>query len=104
MKQDALTFGHIILEARKKKGYTLRECAALILKEDNTHISFPYLNDLENGRRLPSEHIIKQLSAVLDIPLEYLYFYAEIFPKGLNKNASQDRIISAYKSFVESLR
>lgn len=103
MKQDALTFGKIVLEARKKKGYTLRECARLILKKDNTHISFPYLNDLENDRRLPSEHIIKQLSLVLEIPVEYLYFYAEIFPKGLNKNASQDVIVSAYKSFVRSL-
>lgn len=103
MKEIDLTFGKIILEARKKKGYTLRECAVLILKEDDSPISFPYLNDVENGRRLPSEHIIKQLSIVLDIPLEYLYFYAEVFPKGLNRNAGQERIIAAYRSFVESL-
>ena len=103
MKEQDITFGKIIFEGRKKKGYTLRECAALILKEDDSPISFPYLNDVENGRRVPSEHIVRQMSLVLDIPLEYLYFYAEIFPKGLNRRASQDQIVSAYKSFVKSL-
>lgn len=103
MNEKDLTFGKIILEARKKKGYTLRECAVLILKEDNSPISFPYLNDVENGRRLPSEYIIKQLSVVLDIPVEYLYVYAEIFPKGLSKKAGQEQLVAAYRSFVKSL-
>jgi transcriptional regulator with XRE-family HTH domain len=104
MKEREKTFGKIILEARRKKGLNLRECAALILKEDSTPISFQYLNDLENNRRKPpSEHIIEQISAVLDIPVEFLYFYAEIFPKGLNKNADQEKIVAAYKNFVKSL-
>ena len=103
MSNKEVTFGKIILAARKKKDYTLRECAALILKEDNTPISFPYLNDVENGRRLPSEHIIKQLSIVLDIPVEYLYVHAAMFPKGIKINASQDEIVIAFKTFVKSL-
>lgn len=103
MKKGDSTFGEIILTARKKKGLTLRSCAALIVKEDNKSISFSYLNDVENGNRLPSEHIIRQLSEVLDIPLEYLYFHAEVFPKGLNKNASPVQVVSAYKSFVKNL-
>lgn len=103
MKESDLSFGKIILEARKKKGYTLRDCAALILKDDNTPISFPYLSDVENGRRLPSEHIIKQLSVVLELPVEFLYVYAEMFPKGIKINADQDEIVSAFKTFVKSL-
>lgn len=103
MSNKEVTFGKIILSSRKKKGYTLRECAALVLKEDNTPISFPYLNDVENGRRLPSENIIKQLAVVLDIPVEYLYVYAEMFPKGIKINAGQDEIVRAFKTFVKSL-
>lgn len=103
MAEETKTFGKIILEARRKKGLILRECAALILKEDNTPISFQYLNELENDRRTPSEHIIKQLSAVLDIPVEYLYVYAEMFPKGIRKHADQEQIVSAFKTFVKSI-
>jgi len=103
MRESDLTFGKIILEARKKKGYTLRACAALILKEDRSPISFPYLNDVENGRRLPSEHIIKQIALILDLPVEYLYVYAEMFPKGIKINADQDKIVSAFRTFVKSL-
>lgn len=103
MKKGDVTFGKIILAARKKKGLILRDCAALILKEDKTPITFQYLNELENDRRTPSEHIIKQLSTVLDIPVEYLYVYAEMFPKGLKKRAAQDKIVNAFKTFVESI-
>ncbi len=103
MKNSNTSFGKIILEARKKKGLILRECAALIIKEDGKPITFQYLNELENDRRTPSEHIIKQLSLVLDIPVEYLYVYAEMFPKGINKHASQDKIVTAFKTFVESI-
>lgn len=98
-----ITFGKIVLEARKKKGYTLRECGELILKEDKTPITFQYLNDVENNRRTPSEHIIKQISTVLDIPVEYLYVHAEMFPKGIRKYASQDEIVTAFRTFVESI-
>lgn len=103
MRERDLTFGKIVLEARKKKGYTLRECVALILKEDYTPITFQYLNELENDRRTPSEHIIKQISRALDIPVEYLYVYAEMFPKGINKHASQDKIVTAFRTFVRSI-
>jgi transcriptional regulator with XRE-family HTH domain len=103
MKESDLTFGKIILAARKKKGLILRECAALIIKEDNTPITFQYLNELENDRRTPSEHIIKQISSVLDIPVEYLYVYAEMFPKGIKKHGSQDKIVTAFKTFVKSI-
>ena len=103
MSENDITFGKIILKARKKKGLILRECAALILKEDNTPITLQYLNELENDRKTPSEHIIKQLSVVLDIPVEYLYVYAEMFPKGIRKQADQEQIVAAFKAFVKSI-
>jgi transcriptional regulator with XRE-family HTH domain len=104
MKNRETTFGKIIYNARKHKNLNLRQCAALIMKEDNTPISFQYLNNVEKDRKKPpSEYIINQLSKVLDVPIELLYFYAEIFPKNLDKNADKDKIIEAYKYFVKSL-
>lgn len=103
-KSKEKTFGTVISEARKNKKLNLRECAALILKEDNKPISFQYLNDLENDRRnSPSEHIIKQISKALEIPIEVLYFHAKIFPKYTNNNASEAAIITAYQNFAKSL-
>lgn len=104
MKNRKITFGKIICDARKKKNLNLRQCAALILKEDKTPISFQYLNNLEKDRKKPpSEYIIEQLSKVLEIPIELLYFYAEIFPKNLDKSADHGKIIEAYKNFVQAL-
>lgn len=104
MKEKDLTFGKIIFEARRKKGFKLKDCSSLIFKEDNTPISIQYLNDIENGRRNPpSEHIINQISGLLDIPVEVLYFYAGIFPRTLDQNINQDQIITAYKNFVKTL-
>lgn len=104
MKSNEITFGKIVYNARKSKNLNLRECAALIFKDDSNPISFQYLNNLEKDRKNPpSEYIIDQISEVLDIPLEVLYFYAEIFPKNINKNIDQNKIIKAYKHFVRSL-
>lgn len=99
-----IKFGKIILEARKNKGLKLKDCAPLILKEDGTPISIQYLNDIENGRRKPpSEYLVKQISDLLDIPIEVLYFYAGIFPGTLDQNINQEQIVEAYKAFVKTL-
>jgi transcriptional regulator with XRE-family HTH domain len=104
MYENRFKLGKIILEARKKKGYTLRQCASLIVKEDNTPISFPYLSDLETGRKTPSEYMLKQLSIVLDLPIEYLYVYAETLPQGLIINADKDKVVKAFQNFIESIK
>lgn len=104
MKNRETTFGKIICDARKDKNLNLRQCASLILKEDNSPISFQYLNDLEKDRRNhPSEYILQQISKVLEIPIEVLYFHAEIFPKNTNKNVNESRIIEAYQTFAKIL-
>ena len=104
MKSKGNTFGKIIYNARVNKNLNLRECAALIVKDDNTPISFQYLNNLEKDlKNPPSVYIINQISKVLEIPIELLYFYAEIFPENINKNSDQNKIIKAYKQFARSL-
>ncbi len=97
-----MTFGEIISKARKDKGLSLKGCASLIVKEDGVPISFQYLSDIENGKRSPtSEHFLEQVSKVLDIPIELLYFHVEKIPSYVNKSTPQEQVVSAYKNFLK---
>lgn len=103
-KMETITFGEIIRDARKSKNMDLRECAAVLLKDDNTPISFQYLIDLENSRRNPpSKFIVRQMSQVLDIPIEVLYFYAKILPESTDEDIPHENIVAAYRTFIEIL-
>ena len=51
--ETSQTFGQYIAWARERAGLTLREMAALIIKEDGTPMSNQYLSDIENDRRNP---------------------------------------------------
>ena len=102
---DFKTFGNIIFQARKDKELSLKECAALIQKEDGNPISFQYLSEIENGRRNPpSEHIMAQLANTLDIPIEVLYFHSKTIPSNINSDLSKDVIVSAYRDFLCKLQ
>lgn len=99
-----MTFGTIILNARKKKGLSLRECAAKIIKEDGTPLSFQYLSEIENGtRHPPSEVIMKQLAAALEMPVEVLYFYSRTIPSNLHPQPIEDDIVTAYQFLISKL-
>ena len=47
------TFGGAISEARKAKGWALKDLASRVLREDKEAISLQYLNDIEHDRRSP---------------------------------------------------
>lgn len=66
------SFGRLILQARKKKGYTQRQLAASI------EVDFTYLSKLENDRAEypPSEKVIRSLADNLDLPAEELLYLA----------------------------
>jgi transcriptional regulator with XRE-family HTH domain len=103
-RQKPLTFGKVIADARRGKGLFLKECAALIKKEDGQPISFQYLNDIEHDRRLPSsDHIIEQLAENLDIPQDLLYHLARKFPSDLNEQVDVVQILAAWRAFREKL-
>ena len=75
-----LTFGQVIRKKREGR-WTLKELAAQIIKEDGTPISVAYLNDIEHDRRQPSsDRLIEQFAAALELPVEFLYFYARKLP------------------------
>ena len=54
MAANVKTFGGAISEARKAKGWALKDLASRVLREDKEAISPQYLNDIEHDRRSPS--------------------------------------------------
>lgn len=103
-QQKSLTFGRVIANARRDRGLLLKECAALIKKEDGQPISFQYLNDIEHDRRQPtSDHMIEQIAEHLGIPQDLLYHLARKFPTNLSDQADVDQILAAWRAFREKL-
>lgn len=103
-KAHKVTFGSIIAEARKQKKIPLTYCAAMILKEDGIPITHQYLSDIENDRRNPpSNFIIKQMSKILSVPKDILYFYADRFPEDIDKQVKAENILAAFQSFRKRL-
>ncbi|MGI8495169.1 MAG: helix-turn-helix domain-containing protein [Pyrinomonadaceae bacterium] len=59
------TIGEIIAEARKKSGLSLRALASRI------PVSSTYLFEIENGKRTPSEKVVKGLSEQSELNLNF---------------------------------
>ena len=103
-----MTFGSVVAEARKSKNLSLKELAALILKDDGTPISPQYLNDIEHDRRHPPSDLIMYFAEALDIPIATLFAYVgELTPEvrdELRQAApSPDTVDRAYKAFRKAL-
>jgi transcriptional regulator with XRE-family HTH domain len=90
MKPTAMTFGQAIAKARKAKGLSQKELAALIVKdEDGGAISPQYLNDIEHDRRSPtSDHLIRQFATVLDVDEGVLFLLAGKIPDDLRRQVT----------------
>ncbi|MCG5058704.1 MAG: helix-turn-helix transcriptional regulator [Limnoraphis sp. WC205] len=71
------TFGKLIRQARKDKGYSQRQLAALL------KVDFTYLSKLENDRAdyPPKEEVIRGLGRNLGIDEEELIFLAGRIPQ-----------------------
>lgn len=81
MSEAEQTFGGAISAARKKLGWSQKELAAKIRREDDEPISPQYLNDIEHDRRSPSsDHMVQQFADVLNIEADWLYYLAGKFP------------------------
>lgn len=72
------TFGTLILNARKAKGYSQRELAGLV------QMDFTYLSKLENNRAdyPPKEDVIRALALHLELDAEELICLAGRLPQG----------------------
>jgi transcriptional regulator with XRE-family HTH domain len=105
-KPEPLTFGKRIADARKQLGWSLKDLAAKIKKEDGQPISPQYLNDIEHDRRQPdSPHLIEQFAAELGIQPELLYFEAgKLSADALNSSADEKKIVAAYQAFRKAIQ
>jgi transcriptional regulator with XRE-family HTH domain len=100
------SFGEYIAARRKALKLTRKDMAAQIKKGDGTHISNTYLLDVEKGRcRPPSDQMIEQIGAILNVPVEVLYFHAERMPADLKQDeAPEERIVAAFQAFRREIR
>jgi len=100
-----MTFGRLIADARKRANLSLKELSAMIKKEDGEPISPQYLNDIEHDRRNPpADFLLQQFAAVLDIPIEVLYYHTGELPTDLRGiSADNERIKEAYRAFRRKL-
>lgn len=106
MPTQAMTFGRAIAAARRAKGLSQKELAALIVKDEGGGaISPQYLNDIEHDRRSPtSDHLIKQFAKVLDEDEGYLFVLAGKIPDDIRKRA-KDRgtIVASFANFRKTI-
>jgi len=99
------TFGRAISEARRAKGWSQKELATRILKEDGQPITPQYLNDIERDRRNPSsEHMVQQFAAVLDQSIDYLSWLVGKLPSSIRReNVRPEQVESAFQAFRKAL-
>jgi transcriptional regulator with XRE-family HTH domain len=100
-----VTFGKAIQEGRRAKGFSQKELAAKISKEDGEPITPQYLNDIEHDRRSPSsDHLVTQFAQVLDISVRYLSFLiGKLPPEARKKNAGPEAVEQAFVAFRKAL-
>lgn len=105
MAPSEKTFGSAISEARKAKGWALKDVAARVLREDDDPISLQYLNDIEHDRRSPSsDRMVQQFAEALEIDLDWLYYLAGRWPKEVrDRNLSQQQVSDAMVAFRRKL-
>jgi transcriptional regulator with XRE-family HTH domain len=107
MVKRPMTFGRAIVAARKAKGLSQKDLAALIHKEDDEcSISPQYLNDIEHDRRSPtSDHLIRQFAQVLGEDEGYMFVLAGKMPQEIREKAGeQDRRDQVVKTFAHFRR
>jgi transcriptional regulator with XRE-family HTH domain len=95
------TLGGAIATARKEKGWSQKELAAKLLREDGEAISPQYLNDIERDRRNPgSDHMISQFASVLGINADYLHYLNGRFPQlERSQKLSEEKFNEAMAAF-----
>jgi transcriptional regulator with XRE-family HTH domain len=57
-----VTFGNMLLDARKKKGMRLREVAQQL------NVSIGFVGDMEKGRRWPSFPVLEKIMLIMGLP------------------------------------
>jgi len=104
---DTSSFGRAIASARKKRGWSQKELAAKIIKEDGESITPQYLNDIEHDRRSPSsDHLVGEFARVLKIESAALFAVIGILPitdRKLVRQSTPQQIDQAFHAFRRKL-
>jgi transcriptional regulator with XRE-family HTH domain len=101
MSEAEQTFGRAISQARKKLGWSQKELASKVRREDGEAISPQYLNDIEHDRRSPSsDHMVQQFAETLELAADWLYYLAGRFPADVRgKNLSEKEVKNLMVAF-----
>jgi transcriptional regulator with XRE-family HTH domain len=80
------SFGGEIARLRKKKGFSIREFAKKVMKEDQEPMSPSYLCDIEQGRRKPPAlEVIRRMAELLDADFDHLLDLANRTPPDIKE-------------------
>jgi transcriptional regulator with XRE-family HTH domain len=94
------TLGSEIVSRRKQLGYTQRQLAALVKKEDGESITPQFLNDIERDRRRPSAIVLQSLAEAIHAPSDELHRLAGQLPADIDpQRMSPERWKAAMKAF-----
>lgn len=107
MGLDMSSFGRAIASARKERGWSQKELAAKIIKEDGEAITPQYLNDIEHDRRSPSsDHLVGEFARVLKIEAVALFAVIGMLPindRKLVRQSTPHQIDQAFVAFRKKL-
>jgi len=88
------SFGEEVARLRKKKRYTIREFAKIVLKEDGEPMSPSYLCDIEQGRRKPpASEVIRRMAELLDANFDDLMALAQRTPPDIKEIVQGNRAL-----------
>ena len=97
MDHGPRTLGARIAELRKRKSLSQRQLAERLRREDGVSITPQYLNDIERDRRVPPDHLINQIAAVLEDDPEYLMLLAGKVPPSVRDQLSKEEAFTAFR-------
>ncbi|MCJ7578871.1 MAG: helix-turn-helix domain-containing protein [candidate division Zixibacteria bacterium] len=88
------SFGEKIAQLRNKKGWTIREFAKRIMKEDGEPMSPSYLCDIEQGRRKPPAlEVIRRMAELLDADFDDLMVSAHRTPPDIKQLVQENKML-----------
>jgi len=91
------SFGETLREARVKKGVSLRSLASEL------SITPSYLSDIENDRRIPSEDVLQELAARLNLDFDDLMARAGRFGEDAERYLkNQPTAVKLFRRISES--
>lgn len=86
-----MTFSTYIKLARERKGLYQKDVALQV------QITAQYLNDLERGRREPSDAVLCHLADTLGFDTDFAYYLVGKLPPDLRDGLTKSRIEKAYR-------